>query len=433
MSIEIIGNVDKDRLFCSGSNSKLLTTFVCLSLLSEKHDLTQILGDKNFFDQVCTTPAAKDFLHLFQNTIGSQFTIHDLCSYYTGLPYTFDLAEEELEKVEAGHSFKHHSIMDEKTFLTRCKNNISQIYVDHCKFHYSEISIIFLGYIIEKIYNMPMEEIYQNHLIKKFNLKHSQFSRVRPTNVYTQDLSIIYDYPSIAILDHGYFSYSNGFYTTLSDMKIILENLVNNPIFHHMVDITHARAASNRLMNGLAVEIRLVGDDIIYGYDGLSFSGCNIWAYSTKKKQGYITFSNTEEEAFKIDYDELGYTTFDKVPDHTEKYYEHFINNYNFNMEEKDIPTEYQGNYKRVKINETELNDIFVLGNNFMLIRDPEEINYPLMYLNGRYYVQGKDKVQGAELSLYKSKTNNHYMLHDGTLYKKMHLPVIPAQAGTHF
>jgi len=289
VTIQIIGPVDKDRLYCSGSFTKFLTTFVSLSLLSEKFELKNSLDDDHFLDTLCVNPEAKNFLHLFQKIIGSRFTIRDICSYYAGLPYTFDLSEKELESVESGNPFKHHAVPDEETFLYLCKNKITPVYSNRCKFHYSEISIIFLGYLIEKIYNVKMEDLYQQYVINPFKLKHSVFSRTRPENVYCQDLSDQYDYPSIAILDHGYFCYSNGYYTTLNDMKILIESMVENVIFQHMIDLTHARAASNRLMNGLTVEIRLVNDDVLVGYEGLSYSGCSLWAYSLKNKKGYIS------------------------------------------------------------------------------------------------------------------------------------------------
>ncbi len=388
MPMQIIGAVDSNRLFCSGSFSKLLTTFVCLSFLSEKYNLSDILDDNEFLDKLCQSQKAKEFLSLFQALVGNKFSIRDICSYYAGLPYTFDVSESELEQVELGYLFKHHSILDENLFLEMCRNHITPIYTNECKFHYSEISIIFLGYIMEKIYDLKIEDLYDNYVLKKFNLKQSLFSRKRVPNLYCQDLSIDYDYPSVAILDHGYFCYSNGFFTTLNDMKILLEGLINEPIFHTMTDITHARAASNTLMNGLTIEIRRVNDDVIYGYEGLSFSGCNIWAYSTKHKQGFLTFTNSEEEAYPIIYDNWNYTVFDKVPNHTQQIYRNFIKHYPYNTASIDIPIDYQGNYHRVKMNESNLDITFIVGTHFIVIRDPDEIKYDVMNVNGGYWIK---------------------------------------------
>ncbi len=421
MTIEIIGSVDKDRLYCAGSFTKFLTTFVSLSLLAEKYELENILDDDNFLDTICVDEQANDFLHLFQNIIGSQFTIRDLCSYYAGLPYTFDLSEQELASVERGNPFKHHSIPDEETFLYRCRNKITPVYPNRSKFHYSEISIIFLGYLIEKIYNVKMENLYQKYVINKFKLKHSLFSRTRVEGVYCQDLSDHYDYPAIAILDHGYFCYSNGYYTTLSDMKILIENILLDPVFKQMTDVNHARAASNRLLNGLTVEIRLVNDDVLFGYEGLSFSGCNLWAYSTKKKQGYITFSNNEETIYDEVYNnKLGYTECDKVPLHAQVDYSRFLKNYTEDYTEKNVPQEFQGNYHRVKINEKDLQEIFLVANNFMVIRNPEEVKYDIIYLKDNYRIKNKDGVHGAKVGFYSAESNNKYMVFDGTLYKKI-------------
>src|SRR3990167_1935088 len=305
MTIQIVGAFDKNTLYCTGSLTKLLTTYVCLSLLSEQYDLKKILDDDNFLDSIAITPSSNDFLTFFQNLLGSHFSLHDICSYYAGLPYTFDPSDEEIENADAGYPFKHHTIPDEETFLSFCKNNITPVYSDKSKFHYSEISIIFLGYFLEKVYDIKIESLYKKYIIDKFELKKSVFSRTRVKDVYVQDLSDHYDYPSIAITDHGYFCYSNGFYTTLNEMKTIIEHFLRAPVFHVMVDIKNARAASNRLMNGLTIELRKVQDDLIYGYEGLSFSGCNLWAYSTKKKQGYLTFNNSEEEVYQIVYDKL--------------------------------------------------------------------------------------------------------------------------------
>ncbi len=421
MTIQIIGSVDKDRLYCSGSFTKFMTTFVVLSLLSEEFELKKIVDDDQFLDTLCVNPKASDFLQLFQKIIGSQFSLRDLCSYYSGLPYTFDLSEKELEMVELGNPFKHHSILDEETFLAMCRNNITPVYPDRCKFHYSEIAIIFLGYLIEKIYNTKMEKLYQHYVLDKFNLKNSLFSRTRPINVYCQDLSDKYDYPSIAILDHGFFCYSNGYYTTLNDMKILLENILENTVFKQMIDLTHARAASNRLLNGLTVEIRLVKDDVLVGYEGLSFSGCSLWAYSFKHKQGYITFSNDEEAIYDEVYGQFGYSEFDKVPDHTQVDYAKFLKKYDYSaIEEKSILQEFQGNYHRVTINEKILQDVFVVGDHFIIIRNPEEIKYDVIYLHGNYRIKNKDKVHGARVGFYHARSDNKYMLYDGTLYKKI-------------
>lgn len=420
MTIQIIGPVLKDRIYCAGSFTKMLTTFVSLSLLSEKYELKNILDDDHFLDAICINQPSKDFLQLFQKIIGSRFTLHDICSYYAGLPYTFDLSEKELEKVEAGYPFKHHQIPDEETFLYLCKNKITPVYPNRCKFHYSEISIIFLGYLIEKIYNESMENLYQHYVMTPFNLKHSIFSRTRVKNVLCQDLSDKYDYPSIAIVDHGYFCYSNGYYTTLHDMKILIEHLLENVVFKEMIDIKHARAASNRLLNGLTIELRLVNDDVLIGYEGLSFSGCNLWMYSTKTKQGYISFSDDEETIYDIVYGQAGYTVFDKVPEFTQRDYLNFLNNYQPIFTDKTIPESFQGHYHRVRINEKELSDIFVAADHFIVIRNPDEIQYDIIHLNNTYRIKNKDHVHGAKVGFYRAESNNQYMCHDGTLYKKI-------------
>jgi CubicO group peptidase (beta-lactamase class C family) len=420
MTIHIIGSFNKDTLYCAGSFTKFLTTFVSLSLLSEKYDLNLILDDDNFLDKLCDNAESKNFLHLFQKIIGSQFSLHDLCSFYTGLPYTFNLGTAELESVEKGKPFKHHSILDEKTFLTMCETRITPIIPNRCKFHYSEIAIIFLGYLIEKVYQIKMEDLYQTYIFKKFGLADSQFSRVRPKEVYTQDLSDKYDYPSIAILDHGYFCYSNGFYTTLNDMKKLIERVLKNPVFSVMVDIKRARAASPRLLNGLTVEMRIVGDDLIYGYEGLSFSGCNIWNYSHARQEGFLTFTNSEEDAYPIIYDPLGYSEFDKVPDYTQKFYKRFIQNYQVDILTRDLPEAFRGNYHRVRINEKELNDVFIIGKDYIVIRNPDEIKYETMFVNENFHVKGKDNVQGTTVSLYAAQSGKQYMLFDGTLYRKL-------------
>lgn len=419
MRIDIIGDFDKNTLYCTGSLTKLLTTYVALCFLSEKYTLEKILDDPLFFESICHNQQAKDFLSIFQKLISRPFTLHDICSYYAGLPYTFDPTDTELRKADEGYPFKHHSILDENTFIAMCKNNISMVYKPQSKFHYSELSIIFLGYLLEKAFELKIEELYQHYLLGKFKLNHSVFSRIRPNDVFTQDLSNAYDYPSIAILDHGYFCYSNGFYTTLNDMKTIIEHFMADKIFHFMSDIRHARAASMRLMNGLAVEIRRVKDDVIFGYEGLSFSGCNLWAYSTKHQQGYLTFNNSEEEVYKIIYDDLlAYTDFEAVPDYTQTLYKKFITHYHENQDQRDITAEFQGEYHRVNINEKKLTDIFVVGKNFIIIRNPDEITYNVIYVNGHYRIKGKDNIHGAKVGFYQTEANR-YMFFDGTLYKK--------------
>lgn len=418
MTIHIVGTFDKDKVYCTGSLTKLLTTYVSLCFLSEKFNLADIIDDDGFFDAIVLTPSAKEFLAHFHNLVGNHFSLHDICSYYAGLPYTFDPDESEIEAAALGKPFKHHAIPDEKTFLSRCKNNITPVYAAKSKFHYSEISILFLAYFLEINYDIKMEALYDQYIIEPFQLTRSQFSRKRVNQVHVQDLSDRYDYPSIAILDHGYFCYSNGFYTTLNDMKILLEHLLNEPIFKTMVDIQYARAASNRLMNGLTVELRQVNNDLIYGYEGLSFSGCNLWAYSTQYKMGFLTFNDSEEEVYTIIYDQLlGYSQFDVVADHTQKIYKQFIADYHDKPNEIDIPPNYQGNYQRVNINEKVLNDVFKVGKNYIVIRNPEEVRYDIINVEGIYRVKGKDNIHGAKVGFYQAKNGKRFMSYDGTLY----------------
>lgn len=425
MTIEILGDDDPEKLYCTGSFTKMMTTFVCLSLLAENHDLNAIVDDEGFLDIMCNSEASTNFLRIFQKHIGSRFTLRDLCTHYTGLPYTFELTDDELEEVENGKPFKHQSIIDEDIFLMMCRDSISPIYKDRSKFHYSELNIIFLGYFIEKIYNTSMEVLYEKYVIRKFQLQSSLFSRTLPPAAFCEDLSDRYDYPSIGIVNHGYFCYSNGFYTTLNDHKIIIECLLNEPVFQFMTDVTHARAASHRLMNGMSVEIRTANDDILIGYEGLSFSGCNIWAYSIAKQQGYITLSNDEDAVYDVIYGKLGYHEFDAVPNYTEDDYHYFITHYHDVTQDKPIPQDYIGSYHRVDINSTTITIIFTVGSNFIVIRNPEEIRYEVVCIHDKYYVRGKDHIHGSRVSLYQAKSGNRYMLYDGTLYRKFRHPGI--------
>ncbi len=419
MNIEIIGDADRNRLYCTGSFTKMMTTYVSLSLFAEQFDLDDILDDDDFFDRICVNPASKDFLNIFQKTIGSKFSLRDVCSFYNGLPYTFDITGEELENVDHGQPFKHHGVMDEKIFLSMCRDAITQIDPNHCKFHYSELAIIFLGYIIEKIYDVKFEDLYKKYVLDAFGLSRSLFARTMPADVYIQDLSDQYDYPSISIQDHGFFCYSNGFYTTLNDQKKLLEHILRTPVFAKMTDITTARAASNRLMDGMAVEIRKVGDDILYGYEGLSYSGCNIWAYSTKFQKGYLTTTNDEDGIYDILYGLFGYSEFDKVPDHTQKIYKDFLQNRHYDFESKAVPPEYVGAYKRVNINEKRLDMTFNVGEHFISIRNPDLVTYDVVYDHGVYRITCKDGMHGTKVGFYQAKSGNHYMLFDGTLFKK--------------
>lgn len=423
MTFHIVGDQDRNRIHCMGSFTKLLTTYVCLCFLAEQYSIIDIIDDANFFDKIVTQNEAKKFLQLFKQHIGGDFSLHDVCSYYTGLPYTFSLTEAELESVDTGQPFKHHSILDENIFLKMCSENIIPIYTDQCKFHYSELAIIFLGYFIEKNYSLKIEDLYRKYILDKFSLKNSLFSRVRIGRAYCRDFSDKYDYPSIAILDHGYFSYSNGFYTTLNDMKNLLEHLFQESVFHFMLDTRLARAASGTIMNGLTVEIRFAQDDILYGYEGLSFSGCNIWAYSSQRKAGYLTFIDDEEAAYEVIYtQQLGVTKFDSAPAYTQAIYQRFLKNYatKYQAIEKDFPQDYQGDYRRVKINSENLADVFHIGTNYFVIRNPEEVRYEVIYVNDYYRVKGKDNTHGATVGLYQARSGNRYMLFDGTLYKKI-------------
>lgn len=416
MSFEIIGDVDVNRLYCVGSFTKMLTTFVCLAKFAEQHELAAILDDPDFFDRLCQTEDTKSFLNLFQSLVG-RFTLHDLCSYYAGLPYTFDLAPRELAAVESGQPFKHHSILDEAEFLYRCQNHITPVYHTQSKFHYSEIAIIFLGYLVEKIYATSMESLYEQYLIQPYQLSRSVFSRTLVPGVFIQDLSDKYDYPAIAINNHGYFCYSNGYYTTLTDTKKLMDKLIHHPVFQLMTNIKHARAASNRLLNGLTVEIRLQGDDVLFGYEGLSFSGCNLWAYSTKHQKGYLTISDSEEDVYPFVYGQWGGDVFDKVPEYTQTIYQAFLKRYPFDYTNQPIPSEYHGYYQRVNINEKTLATMFTVGDHFIEIRNPETVRFEVIYLKNTYRIKGKDNVHGAKVGFYTAESGARYFMFDGNLY----------------
>lgn len=420
MSFEIIGDVDKNRIYCAGSFTKLLTTFVCLSKLSENYPLADIIDDENFLTCLCLTPQAKNFLQLFQQQLQAPFSIRDLCSFYSGLPYTFDVSQNELAAVEKGFAYKHHSIPDESTFLQRCRENITPVFKPRSKFHYSELSIIFLAYLLEKVYQTSMEDLYKKYIVDAFQLQQSQFSRKKISQVYVQDLSDAYDYPSIAIVDHGFFAYSNGYFTNLSDMKILLDQLVQHPVFLVMVNQQAARAASPRIMNGLTIELRVAGDDILYGYEGLSYSGCNIFAYSTQKRRGYITFNDSEEAAYDVVYAPFHLKDFDKVPEHTQHLYQQFLQHYSEQTLTQAIPSEYQGHYQRVNINDKILQTKFTVGSNFIVIRNPDEIKYDVVFARGCYRIQGKDQIPGVKVDFVTSNTGQHYMGFDGSLYRKI-------------
>jgi CubicO group peptidase (beta-lactamase class C family) len=420
MTFEIIGDVDKNRLYCVGSFTKMLTTFVCLSKLAEQYDLTSILDDNDFFDRLCMNSPAKNFLSLFQTIIGSRFSLHDICSFYSGLPYTFDLSEKELTDVEAGKPFKHHSILDENDFLNRCQTLITPVFANHSKFHYSEIAIIFLGYLLEKVYDLKIESLYQQYIITPYQLTKSSFSRTLVPGVYIQDLSDQYDYPAIAVNDHGYFSYSNGFYTTLLDTQKLMNGLIHHPVFQFMTHIKQARAASNRLLNGLTVEIRIQDDDILYGYEGLSFSGCNLWAYSTKHNHGFLTISDSEEDVYPFVYGQWGSDTFDRVPEYTQQIYQNFLKQYAFDYTDQAIPAQFQGQYHRVNINEKTLDLIFTVGEHFIEIRNPDMVRYDVVYLNNTYRIKGKDNIPGSKVGFYRAESGHCYFLFDGNLYRKI-------------
>lgn len=420
MTIEIIGSDDRTRLYCTASFTKMMTCYVSLSFLSESYNLERVLDDDDFLDSICNNPASRDFLNLFQNIIGSKFTLRDVFSFYNGLPYTFDISAAELKKADQGNPFKHQGIMDEETFLFMCRNHVTPIDPNRCKFHYSEIAIIFAGYFIEKAFDVTFESLYQKYVIDTFQLTHSVFSRTMPENVYIQDLSDLYDYPSISIQDHGYFCYSNGFYTTLNDQKKLLEQLIKTPAFGHMTDLSKARAASNRLMNGLTIEIRKKDDDILYGYEGLSYSGCNIWAYSTKLKKGYLTTTNDENGIYDVIYGLFGYSEFDPAPAHTQELYQKFLQTHHYDYDEKAIPTEYNGDYQRVNINASKLDMIFNVAPHSISIRNPEPVTYSITHDGANFRTTCKDHMHGIKVGFYRAESGNHYMLFDGTLYKKL-------------
>lgn len=423
MNIRILGDFNPDQLYCAGSVTKFMTTYVVLSFLASKnHDLDKILDDEDFLDSIAFNAEAKAFLTNFQNIIGSQFTLRDLCTYYAGLPYTFDPTDESIENVDAGNPFKHHQLPDEETFLKLCREKVKSVYPNRSNYHYSELSIIFMSYFIEKAYSVKMEDLYDNFIIKNFKVKQSCLSRTRPNNVYIQDLSDKYDYAAVAVQDHGFFCYSNGFYTTLNELRVILEGILQDPVYqHHIANIEKARHACDDIISGMAVELRVKGDDIVVGYEGLSFSGCNIWSFSNKLQQGYVTFCDDEEAAYQLIYAKFGYEDFDPAPASTRQYSEFYKNAYPGVQENCDVPVEYQGKYQRVRINDIELPSLTVLGNHYLTIRDPEETTYTLTHQkNSGYHIEGDDGIPDSRVGLIQSHAGNRFMFYNGSLYKRV-------------
>lgn len=187
-----------------------------------------------------------------------------------------------------------------------------------------------------------------------------------------------------------------------------------------MTDIRKARAASNKVMNGLTVELRIVNDDVICGYEGLSYSGCNIWAYSAKYKKGYITTTNDEDKAYPLIYDKFGYSQFDNVPDYTQQIYKKFLASQHYDFSDQAIPAEYVGTYHRVNINDITLETDFTVGEHFIVIRNPETVKYDVVFDHGIYRTKCKDHMHGIKIGFYQAKSGQHYMCFDGTCYKKV-------------
>lgn len=426
-TIKVIGEFDRKQQFCAGSVSKMLTTFVVLSYLSTKFpndELEKILDDEAFLDKICSGKPVHGFLKLLQGKIGSSFTLRDLCTFHTGLPYTFNPTMAELDGVVSGERFTHQSVMDEAAFISLCENNITMIYRNRQKFHYSEISIMALGYLIENAYGVKIENLYQHFLVNKFKLsQQSRISRVRPDDAYyNPNMSQAYDYACVALQNHGYFCYGNGFYTTLEDLEVLLGKINSDRVFQLMVDVKNARRAESTVMNGLTVELRQVGDDLVYGYEGMSFSGCTTMAFSTMQQTWCVTFGENAEEDYHAVCSGLGYQddSWKEIPESANIFYNNLTHNYPV-LSEAAIPLEYQGIYRRVKLNDgQELENVSVLGNNFLTIRDPDEVTYDLVKVNDEYHIKGDDNVVDSRVGLYTVNGSNRFLFYIGNLYKRV-------------
>lgn len=418
MQIEILGDFPKDQLYCAGSVTKFLTTFVILSYLRQLgYQLKDILDDENFLTTIAVNAEAKSFLQLMQCKIIGKFTLRDLCTYYTGLPYTFDPTPEALEKIAAGQPFKHHSlVVSEEAFLQLCEQNVSALYPNRSKYHYSELSIIFMAFLFEKITERSMEDLYDEFIVKRFQLTLSRLSRKRPADVYTQDLSDKVDYAAVAIMDHGYFVYSNSYYTTLNEMKQLLEAMHDDAVFQLMIDVEEARAAATEVMNGLSIELRQANGDLIYGYEGLSASGCNIFSCSRAQGKGYILFCNDEEKAYELIYQNFGITAFEPVTDKSRRFSQAFADSYAAHRF-ADIPPEFQGQYKRVKINGGEAQTLTTLSDKQLHIHNPSLVTYDLLFAAQSPCIQGEDGTHESRIRLYQSQ-GKRFLFFDGSAYE---------------
>jgi hypothetical protein len=107
------------------------------------------------------------------------------------------------------------------------------------------------------------------------------------------------------------------------------------------------------------------------------------------------------------------------VPDHTQAFYKAFLAHYQFDYEIKDFPSDYQGKYKRVIINDKILDVPFLLGNHFMIIRNPDEIRFDIVFYKHEYRIKCKDNVHGSRVGLYQAESGNRYMFFDGNLYRR--------------
>lgn len=421
MNIRILGDFPTDQLYCAGSVTKFLTAYVVLSKLAEKDKIEDILDDDDFLDKLAAStnkPAAKEFLTLFQKIIGSKFTLRDIFTYYTGLPYTFEPDKKSLRSADLGYPFKHHSLMNEADFLEACRNRIKPLFPNRSKYHYSELSIIFIAYFIEKVYGVRMEDLYQQFIANPCHLTHSRMSRTRPDGVLTRDLSSKYDYAAVAVQDHGFFCYSNGFYTTLNELKIIIESIEQQPVFQHMTDLSQARVANGNVISGLSLELRVVGNDVVYGYEGLSFSGCNIWSCSRNNKQGYLMFCDDETAAYTYIYKQFGYTDFDPAPSHTTQLCMRYLANTPAATKEEAVPELFQGEYQRVKLNEVEIESVCVVGSQALSMHDPDPVDYSLSRQNGSLHILDEHHSPDSRISFYTVASGNQFMFYNGSLYR---------------
>lgn len=214
------GGKDKDSLMIMASVTKLFTT-TCILKLIEQHKISMDDLITNYVE-----PSTLQGLHCYKGREYSyELTIHDLIYQTSGLPDVFE---------ETSHSVKKQMISEDLSVDLHGTIRMTKQLKPHfppnsCKkAWYADINFDLLGEIIEKVTDLPIDQVYKRFIFEPLGLKNTYLpvsENDKIPNIYYKDKSFYR--PKSVICSKA----SGGCVSTATDLMIFLKAFFGGRLF----------------------------------------------------------------------------------------------------------------------------------------------------------------------------------------------------------